>query len=178
MRDEDLLAEALADVKPLRNRSKTVPRPIGIKRRKILAIPESENERLLIDFVQGKSEFEWSFHPEYQEGGCESRNRPLIKKLRRGGFSIQAELDLHGLTQREALAELEAFLKECRFRQFRCIRIVHGKGRRSRNKVPVLKKMVPKWLSSKRLARYVVAFASAPPSDGGVGATFVLLRNQ
>jgi len=178
MSDHDEFLEAMADVKPLRKRKRTIPRPSGKERQIIFSDRGSEEERLLSDFVEGKTDFEWSFHPAYQEGGPERKNRPLIKKLRRGGFSVQAELDLHGLSQSEAYRELEAFLKECTRRQFRCIRIIHGKGMRSTNHIPVLKRMVPKWLSTKRIGPYVVAFSSAPPTDGGVGATYVLLRRR
>ena len=54
--------------------------------------------------------------------------------------------------------------------------IVHGKGTRSQDRIPVLKRMVPRWLSTKRLSSCVVAYTSAAPTDGGVGATYVLLR--
>jgi DNA-nicking Smr family endonuclease len=175
---ENEFEQAMADVKPLRQQKKTVPRPSGKERRIIFADRKTEEELLLTDFVEGKTDFEWSFHPAYQEGGPERKNRPLIKKLRRGGFSVQAELDLHGLNKREAYQELEAFLKECTRRQFRCVRIIHGKGMRSANHIPVLKRMLPKWLSTKRIGPYVVAFTSAAPTDGGVGATYVLLRRK
>jgi DNA-nicking Smr family endonuclease len=178
MSDQDEFSAAMADVTPLSSKKKTVPRPTGRSRTTIFVDRESEEERLLSDFVEGRTEFEWSFHPDYQEGGPERKNRPLIKKLRRGGFSVQAELDLHGLNRKEAYQELETFLKECTLRQFRCVRIVHGKGKRSLDHVPILKKHLPRWLSTKRIAPYVVAFTSAAPFDGGVGATYVLLRRK
>jgi DNA-nicking Smr family endonuclease len=176
MCEENAFLDAMADVKPLRKANKTVRRESGA-RRKLSGDIEKE-ERLLSEFVEGKGHFDWSFHPDYQEGGAERKNRPLIKKLRRGGFSVQAELDLHGLNKAEAYARLEVFLKECVRRKILCIRIVHGKGKRSENHVPVLKGMLPRWLSTKRIAPYIVAFTSAAPTDGGVGATYVLLRRN
>jgi DNA-nicking Smr family endonuclease len=178
MCEEKSFAEAMADVKPLRSLKNTVRRRSGIRVRRLFRDTEDEAQRLLSDFVEGKIEFEWSYHPDYQEGGPERKNRPLIKKLRRGGFSVQAQLDLHGLNREEAHRELELFLRECTRRRLRCVRIVHGKGKRSQDRVPVLKKMLPRWLSSKRIAPYVVAFTSAAPTDGGVGATYVLLGRK
>lgn len=174
--DQDEFSAAMADVTPLRNRKKTVSRPTRKRWTIFLEDREPEEERLLSDFLEGRSEFEWSYHPDYQEGGQEQKNRPLIKKLRRGGFSVQAELDLHGLNREQAFQELNSFLRRCAGRRFRCVRIVHGRGKRSHNKFPVLKTMLPRWLSTRRIAPYVVAYTSAAPNDGGVGATYVLLR--
>ena len=176
MPEDESFENAMADVRPLRKKTKTVPRNPGPKRKPVKEAESNLEETLLSEFVEGKTPFRWSFHPDYQEGGPESKNRALIKKLRRGGFSVQAELDLHGLNRQEAFRQLEVFLKRCTLRQFRCVRIVHGKGLRSRGNVPVLKRMLPRWLSQKRIAPYVVAFTSAASHDGGVGATYVLLR--
>jgi DNA-nicking Smr family endonuclease len=171
-----LFLDAMADVRPLSVR-KTAPRKNGIKHKGTFPQESDNARRLLSDVVEGRAEFEWWYHPGYREGGPEGRNRPLIKKLRRGAFSVQAELDLHGLTQREALFELEAFFKRCGQRNLRCVRIIHGKGNNSTNQEGVLRQKIPQWLSTRRFSRLIVAFTSARPSDGGLGATYVLLRN-
>ncbi len=100
----------------------------------------------------------------------------LLKKLREGAFSVQAELDLHGLSRDDARPALEGFIEECRRRDRTCVRIVHGKGNNSKNGVPVLKGLVQRWLSHRRLSRQLVAYASARPVDGGAGAIYVLLK--
>jgi DNA-nicking Smr family endonuclease len=169
--------EAMEGVRRLKSKT-TVPRPNG-SRNVRLEGPNSDSEiRLLLDFLSGRADFEWSFHPGYQEGGAEFRNRPLLRKLRRGAYSIQAELDLHGMTQVEAHAALESFLVRCSKRNLRCVRVVHGKGNNSRRGEGILKKRVPQWLATRRLGRYVIAYTSAPPTDGGIGATYVLLRKS
>jgi DNA-nicking Smr family endonuclease len=99
----------------------------------------------------------------------------LLKKLRRGQFSVGAELDLHGHRAVEARELLVAFLKDCRTRDVRCIRIVHGKGLRSPGGIPVLKEKMDRWL---RLRDEVIAFCSTPPGDGGTGAVYVLLKRR
>jgi DNA-nicking Smr family endonuclease len=95
-----------------------------------------------------------------------------LRKLRRGQFRVQAELDLHGLTQAEATVQLHEFLNSALQRKVRCLRIVHGKGLRSGTRGPVLRQMVNGML---RRTAQVLAFASARQIDGGTGALYVLL---
>jgi len=97
----------------------------------------------------------------------------LFRKLRRGLIVQQADLDLHGLTLREAWECLDDFIQAGRARGLRCVRVVHGKGYRSGARGPVLKSAVNAWL---RHHHDVIAFASARAIDGGTGAVYVLLR--
>ena len=97
----------------------------------------------------------------------------LLKRLRRGTYSVEDEIDLHQMDERTARAVLDDFLAECRRRMLGCVRIVHGKGLRSGSAGPVLKRMVDRVL---RRRGDVLAFASARPAQGGTGATVVLLR--
>ncbi len=97
---------------------------------------------------------------------------PVLRKLRRGQYRVQAELDLHGLNVAEAKNVLREFLVEALQRQLRCVRIIHGKGLRSGHRGPVLKSAVSGVLG--RTAA-VVAYVSARPVDGGTGAVYVLL---
>lgn len=99
----------------------------------------------------------------------------VLRKLRRGMFSIGAELDLHGMTVVEARPALAQFLHDCHQRHVRCVRIIHGKGYGSQQKQPVLKGKVNSWL---RQWDEVLAFCSARLADGGTGAVYVLLRAQ
>ncbi|HTT03987.1 MAG TPA: Smr/MutS family protein [Steroidobacteraceae bacterium] len=96
----------------------------------------------------------------------------VLRRLRRGRYRIDGELDLHGCTLAQALPQLQAFLDDARSRGFMCVRIIHGKGLRSGNRGPVLKNWVNAQL---RASEAVLAFASARPPAGGTGATLVLL---
>ena len=96
-----------------------------------------------------------------------------LRRLRRGQLPIAAEADLHGMRIREARLLLEEFLHDCRQRDFRCVRVIHGKGLRSRDGHAVLKWEVDRWL---RGHDGVMAFCTAQPRDGGSGAVYVLLR--
>lgn len=98
-----------------------------------------------------------------------------LKKLRRGHWVIQSQLDLHGLRSDEARTALAEYLRSVGRRGLRCVRIIHGKGLGSVNKEPVLKNKVRNWLVQKD---EVIAFCQAKASDGGSGALVVLLRAQ
>lgn len=99
--------------------------------------------------------------------------RRTMRKLARGNFAIQAEIDLHGMTVAEAKPRLAKFIEECARSGRLCVRIVHGKGLGSGERGPVLKTNVNRWL---RRWDSVLAFVSARQADGGTGAVYVLLR--
>lgn len=99
--------------------------------------------------------------------------KAILRKLKRGGYSVSASLDLHGLTVEQARQEVGDFIRSERGQMRRCVRIVHGKGYRSADGQPVLKTLLNRWLPQRD---DVVAFCSAPPHDGGTGALYVLLR--
>lgn len=97
---------------------------------------------------------------------------PVFRKLKRGGFSVRDEIDLHGFTAVEARAALYEFLAESRLAGMRCVRVIHGKGLRSGHRGPVLKRKLGRWL---QVRKDVLAYCSARPVDGGTGAVYVLL---
>jgi DNA-nicking Smr family endonuclease len=99
----------------------------------------------------------------------------VLKRLRRGEWSIQAQVDLHGLRRDEARERLGEFLREAAVQGFRCVRVVHGKGLGSPGREPVLKGKVRAWLVQKS---EVMAFTQARGSEGGAGALVVLLKGR
>jgi DNA-nicking Smr family endonuclease len=100
--------------------------------------------------------------------------RDVIHKLRKGDWSIQREIDLHGLRSDEARVALAEFIRLAHRQGLRCLRVVHGKGLGSPGKTPVLKSRVHDWLAQKN---QVLAFVQAKPSEGGAGALVVLLKS-
>ena len=95
-----------------------------------------------------------------------------LQKLRRGGWSLQAQIDLHGLRRDEAREQLGHFLQQCALRGLRCVRVVHGKGNGSPGKEGILRVKVRRWLVQRE---EVLAFVQARPAEGGAGALVVLL---
>ena len=96
----------------------------------------------------------------------------VVRKLRRGGWRLQGQIDLHGLRREDARQALADFIREANKQGWRCVRVVHGKGLGSPGKTPVLKGRVQSWLVQKR---EVLAFVQARPAEGGAGALVVLL---
>lgn len=151
---------------------------VAPERRRPAPLPRHTREderRVLQELLSGPldpAELETGEELLFHRPGLQHR---LLRKLRRGQISVRAELDLHGMTVPVAREALAAFLARCRAADIRCVRIIHGKGRRSRHKGPVLKAKVNQWL---RRREEVLAFCSARPMDGGTGAIYVLLKGK
>lgn len=119
-------------------------------------------------------------HPESAETGETLSYRAngiqdsVFRRLKRGHYRVEAELDLHGHNKERARLALAQFLARCQSHDARCVRIIHGKGNGSPNSGPVIKRAVDGWL---RRRNDVLAFCSARPQDGGSGALYLLLRS-
>jgi DNA-nicking Smr family endonuclease len=169
--DEDFRA-ALAGVAPLPQprrvalpRPRPRPTPHQTRRDERAALAESLSAPVSLDDAIDSGE-ELSF---LREGF----GRDVLRKLRRGHWVVQGELDLHGMNREHALFQTHRFLNESAKRHIRCVRIVHGKGLGSPNREPVLKGLLRKWLQQRA---DVLAFSQAPAVQGGSGAVLVLLK--
>ena len=168
--DTALFRDAVRDVAPLPAPGRIPytgqrPRPIP---RQAPGDKQSVPDDPLSDHISMEREAgdEWSF----LRPGV---SRQTLRRLRRGHWRIQAQLDLHGLTRDEARLELVAFLNESNQLGFRCVRVIHGKGLSSGHGEPVLKARIGSWLSQRA---DILAFCQARPEDGGGGAVLVLLK--
>ena len=99
----------------------------------------------------------------------------ILKKLRRGDYSIQEELDLHGCFAEEAKQQVHGFINECAQYNISTVRIIHGKGLHSPDKKPVLKNLILGWLKKNQ---YIIAVCSTPSNDGGTGAIYALIKTK
>lgn len=169
-----LFRRAVADVIPLApaNRAEIGhPRPRPVARQRL-----RDEHQVMLDALSDP----WDWDAAVATGDELVFARPgvpaaTLRKLRRGGWVIQAELDLHGHTGDEARVALAAFLNRCRHEDRRCVRIIHGKGHGSKNRLPVLKHKVRHWLTQRE---DVLAFCQARTVDGGAGAALVLLKSS
>jgi DNA-nicking Smr family endonuclease len=175
--DQALFLAEMAGVKPLLpDRRGRVEKPRQQSRATRKRAEELGALADLRDLVEGRGTFHIQYTDEYMEGVAPGIDRRLAQRLHRGDFSVQAHLDLHGCTVDEAKSAVDGFLTSAYASGRRCVRLVHGRGHNSRDNRPVLKEQVQLWLSHGRLSRLILAFATAPSTDGGAGAVYVLLR--
>jgi len=170
--DKNLFSKAVGAVQPLPDKRKALlnqeqPAPVPVQQQR-------DEQAVLRESLS--DEFDVSTLLDVDD--ALSFRRPGIgtdvtRKLRRGDWSIQREIDLHGLRREEARAALAQFIREAHKQGLRCVRVVHGKGLGSPGKTPVLKSRVQGWLIQKQ---EVLAFVQARPAEGGAGALVVLLK--
>ena len=175
--DDELWAVAVEGAEPLADRSARIrPDPAP------LAVPAGPLDPELIAYdelralVAGAAPFDIADTDEFIEGCTRGLDPHVLRRLRRGEFAVQGHVDLHGMTREEARTELEGFLARSRQTGKRCVLVVHGRGLHSKDQMPVLKDALKRWMSTARFADHVLAFSTARPHDGGLGAVYVLLR--
>ena len=169
--DQNLFTRAIGKVQPLPSPNKahlpTPPRaPVATQR-------EKDEAQVIHDSLS--DEFDVSTLLDTDD--ALSFRRPSVgpevtRKLRKGDWAIQREIDLHGFRSDEARLALTTFIRDAHKHGLRCVRVVHGKGLGSPGKTPVLKSKVHSWLVQKN---QVMAFVQAKPAEGGAGALVVLL---
>jgi DNA-nicking Smr family endonuclease len=118
------------------------------------------------------------FSDEYIEGCVQGFDQKLMQKIKKGQFPVQDYVDLHGLTKQEAEIRMRDFLLQSHRFGLRCVLVVHGRGLNSQDNIPVLKERLPIWLNRSPVKRFVLAFSTAMPYDGGTGAIYILLRKR
>ena len=175
-RDEDtenarLFREAVRGVRPLRARTSPAQPPRARPRARFT---RADRAAVLRESLEPQG-----CDPEALTGEALAFHRPqipaaVLRRLRRGDYRVQREIDLHGMTVVEAKLALREFLLRALEQHVRCVRIVHGKGLRSGPRGPVLKAAVCGVL---RRTGAVLAYVSARPVDGGTGAVYVLLSD-
>lgn len=170
--DKDLFQQAAGKVQPLQQAAKAQlqsarPQPELLQHQldEQAALQESLSDEFDVSTLLEADE-----HMSYRRPGI---GTDVTRKLRRGDWAIQRQLDLHGLRTEDAREALGQFIREAHQQGIRCLRVVHGKGLGSPGKTPVLKGRVQSWLAQKK---EVLAFVQAKPAQGGAGAVVVLLQ--
>lgn len=168
--DSSLFREAVGEVRRISAAAPTPQRPRPAPRANQLRADEARVlDELLSHALDPMIEVGDELHHVKQ-----GHSPRLLKRLRRGHFSVRTEIDLHQMSAAVARDAVRLFLDDCHRNGEYCVRIIHGKGLRSQHG-PVLKRLVDRML---RLRADVIAFASAPPTDGGTGAVIVLLQRD
>lgn len=173
--DDLLFAQAMHGVQPL------APGPARVLATLTGRLPDPDAEDAevrdeLAALVSGEAAFRLSDGDEFMEGSVADLDKRTRLRLRRGEFALQAHLDLHGQTREEAHATLDGFLQTQRAHGHRCVLVIHGRGKNSKDQVPVLKEQMARWLTRGAAGKIVLGFCTARSCDGGPGAVYVLLR--
>jgi DNA-nicking Smr family endonuclease len=170
--DEEIFLEAMTDVRENKEfRKIPYQSPPATK----ITTPQQEDDvKVLEAVVLGKKKIRLSDTGEYIEWTRPGARKDLARRLHKGDFSVQDCIDLHGLTLAEAEEALIEFFREALSRQYSCIKVVHGRGLKSPHG-PVLKEAFKKLLRGP-FRKWVLAYATAKDCDGGLGATYVLLK--
>jgi DNA-nicking Smr family endonuclease len=175
--DETILRRALEGVRPL-NGDTRARMPVEPRTTHTIVNEDAEVIAQLSDLVSGQLPFDITESDEYVEGYRVGLDPRLVSELRRGKFSVQAHIDLHGLIQGDAKEALKTFIIASVRKGLRTVLVVHGRGLRSPGGHSILKHASAGWLSHGAIGGHVLAFATARPADGGAGATYVLLKRE
>lgn len=152
---------------------------VMLKSRASHSLPSSESDeyQLLEKAIREKYTINVADLPEYMEGYVEGINPLTLEKLRKGTFSVEKTLDLHGYTVEDAKAVFQLFLSDAVKSGMHCIKVIHGRGLKSKD-IPALKTSLKAWLVRAMHRRWVLAFCNAVMRDGGPGATYILLKKK
>ncbi|MDR1111049.1 MAG: Smr/MutS family protein [Deltaproteobacteria bacterium] len=132
--------------------------------------------RDLADLVSGKSEFDFSSTDELSEAQVKGLPAAVMEHLRQGRIPVQDHLDLHGLTLPEAEEAITRFVTDSVYLRRTCLLLVHGRGHRSPDGIPIIKRNLERLLLKSPIKKHILAFTTARPMDGGSGASYILLR--
>jgi DNA-nicking Smr family endonuclease len=172
--DEEIFLEAMADVREIREfREIPLASPTCVVPRSVRGDGDRD---VLRQIVNGEKKIRLSDTGEYMEWSSTHIRKDITKKLHEGGFSVQDCIDLHGMTRNEAEEALNRFFSEAVRKRLFCIKVIHGRGLRS-PQGPVLKEAFRGWLDGS-FRKWVLAYATARGCDGGLGATYILLKAQ
>lgn len=170
--DEEIFLEAMAGVRRIEEFRNL---PIRMAKRRPSARPRRDvTHEVLRDIVEGRERIRLCDTGEYMEWANPALKGNIARRLHEGGFAVQDSIDLHGMTLHEAEEAFFNFFRTALRDGKFCIKVIHGRGLKSPSE-PVLRNAVRGWLQG-RLRKRVYAFASARHCDGGLGATYILLR--
>lgn len=177
--DDVLFMAEMSDVTPLPRKDKRRPKdelPPTAWTTPVLPDEDLEVLRNLSDLVSGKAEFDLTYSDEYVEGQTRGLPPALMEQFRAGHIPFQDHLDLHGYTLTQAEAAVTRFILDSVALGRSCVLLIHGRGLGSRDGIPVLKRYLETFLLRGTSRKYILAFTTARPIDGGLGASYILLR--
>jgi DNA-nicking Smr family endonuclease len=179
--DDLFFRMAMSDVQPLpqgKLRNQASPKPANQWKTPGQEVEDNEVVKVLTDLVSGNGEFDLRYTDEYVEGQAKGFPAAIMDRLRQGLIPTQAHLDLHGLTLNEAEEAIGQFIARSLDLGRNCVLLIHGRGHRSPGGVPVIKRNLENLLLHRGVKHHILAFTTAKPIDGGLGASYIFLRNN
>lgn len=172
--DEEIFLDAMSDVREIREfRKLALEKPRQIRLR---SVRTDDSLEILRKTVNGEGKVNLSLTGEYIEWISPDTRKDIARKLHDGDFSVQDYIDLHGMTLGEAEDAILTFFKEALKRRLFCVKVIHGRGLRSPGG-PVLKEALKRWLQG-TFKKWVLAYSTAKDCDGGLGATYIILKSN
>lgn len=174
--DTRLLTDAMQGVKAVHESKKKILKRHDV--RHFRQTSQDDNpQQLLEEAMQETHRLNATNLPEFMEGFVEGINPITMEKLKRGEFSVQKILDLHGYSINDADELFQAFIKDTVREGLKCVKIIHGRGLKSKG-APVLKEYLKTWIIKAMHRKWVLAFCNTIMSDGGPGSTHILLKKN
>jgi DNA-nicking Smr family endonuclease len=162
----------MADVREIREfRKIPAKNPPKIER---VSVRRDDSLDVLQSIVKGETRIRLSDTGEYIEWIRPNLRKDIVRRLHDGNFSVQDSIDLHGMTLHQAEEAIGSFFRDAIKNRLFCIKVIHGRGLRSPGG-PVLKEALIKWLHG-NFRKWVLAYSSAKDCDGGLGATYIILK--
>ena len=172
--DTDFFSDAMQGVQTIDKDKKKI-----IKKRDVRHFRQTSQDdnpqQMLEEALQENHRLNVTNLPEFMEGFIEGINPITMEKLRRGEFSVQRTLDLHGYSIDDADELFQTFIKDTVREGLKCVKIIHGRGLKSKGG-PVLKEHLKTWIIKAMHRKWVLAFCNTLMCDGGPGATYILLK--
>jgi len=171
-----MFLSAMSGVEPLKKKGRQISPPPEQKQAQ--THDNNDSAETLQKIVNGEINFDLSLTDEHVQGYVQGLDPKIFRKLKTGMYSIEGNLDLHGLNAEQARVSLITFLRDHYLAGSRCVLVIPGRGKGSPLKMGVLKKEIQYWLTRDPLKRITLAFCTSLPKHGGAGAIYVLLRKH
>jgi DNA-nicking Smr family endonuclease len=172
--DAEIFRDAMSDVREIKEfRELPVKKP---PKRKRIPIQKDNTLDLLKQIIDGRKSITLSDTAEYIEWVHPRVRKDVARKLHGGNFSVQDYIDLHGMNLIEAEEALKFFFTDAAKKHLFCVKVIHGRGLRS-PRGPVLKEAMVRWLHTS-FSKWILAYSTAKDCDGGLGATYIILKSR
>ncbi len=172
--DEEMFRDAMSDVREIREFREL--RVKGPPKNRRISMSKDNSLDLLQQIIDGRKKITLSDTAEYIEWVHPRIRKDVARKLHEGNFAVQDYIDLHGMNLVEAEEALEFFLNDAAKKRLFCVKVIHGRGLRSPGG-PVLKKAMVRWLHTS-FSKWILAYSTARDCDGGLGATYIILKSR